>query len=76
MRTDLISEVQRVIRGAKGENLTKIGRGCSRKVYRINTDAFGSDYKGKVIKYARRPTNIEENQLEFRTWDVCKRNMS
>lgn len=72
MRTDIIGELERVVQGSLGNDLTEIGHGISRKVYRINTDRFGADYKGKVIKYAMDTIHIEENKLEFQTWMCVK----
>ena len=72
MRTDIINEMKRVIHDGLGHNLTELGRGTSRKVYRINTDEFGDYYNGKVIKYAKDAVYAEENRLEFQTWMSVK----
>ena len=52
----------------QGEELSKVGSGLDREVYRINTTAFGEAYQGKMVKYAARPTAIDKNESEFQTW--------
>lgn len=42
--------------------------GVYRDVYRIQTDKFGNDYRGKVVKIAKRERAIEANRSEFQTW--------
>lgn len=43
-------------------------QGVYRDVYRIQTDKFGSDYRGEVVKIAKRKRAIEANCSEFQTW--------
>lgn len=65
---DIRGELLRALNNLAGADLTKIGSGIRRDVYRINSDAFGKQYKGKVVKYAQRKETIEDNRKEFSTW--------
>lgn len=69
---DIAGELERVINSVRNEHLTKIGSGLNRNVYRINTDKFGDQYKGKVVKYAQRKSTIQDNRREFQTWMSVK----
>ena len=69
---DIAGELERTIQSLRGKHLTKIGSGLNRQVYRINTNKFGEQYKGKVVKYARQQEMLEDNRKEFSTWMAVK----
>lgn len=69
---DIAGELKRVLDNFRGEDLTKLGSGMRRDVYRINTDKFGEQYKGKVVKYASKKSSLEDNRKEFSTWMSVK----
>lgn len=69
---DIAGELSRAINNFRDKDLTKLGSGLQRDVYRINTDRFGEQYNGKVVKYAKNKSNIEDNRREFSTWMVVK----
>lgn len=72
MRPDVVSRLKRATNGLVGNDMTKLGSGLRRDVYRINTNRFGSMYKGKVVKYANDSKNIKDNEREFQTWMAVK----
>jgi hypothetical protein len=57
------------------DGLKKIGEGNYRVAYRIKTGIFGSEYKGKVMKFthkhsfARGDNGVHPNEMEFKTWE-------
>lgn len=69
---DFAGELERSVNSLRNKHLTKIGSGLRRDVYRINTDRFGEQYKGKVVKYAQRKSTIKDNRKEFSTWMSVK----
>lgn len=49
-----------------------IESGTTRDVYRINTNKYGADYQGKVIKFARTSNRRMYNKREVQTWTAVK----
>jgi len=68
MKPDIVSRLKKATNHLVGNDMTELGSGLSRSVYRINTNRFGSMYKGKVVKYAKASSHIKDNKREFQTW--------
>lgn len=68
----LLSKVRAEIDSLRGKHLREIGKGCFRKAYRIQSDKFGSQYKGKVLKVAQSRQGRQANSAEMRTWMTVK----
>lgn len=69
---NLRSKIRAEIDSLRGKNLREIGSGCFRKAYRIQSNKFGSQYKGKVLKVAKSKQGRQANSAEMRTWMTFK----
>lgn len=69
---NLRSKIRAGIDSLRGKHLREIGSGCFRTVYSIQSDEFGSQYKGKVLKVAKSKQGRQANSAEMRTWMTVK----
>lgn len=55
------------------EDLEFVGKGTSRIVFRINSGRFGSENRGRVVKFAMNGNGKLDNRLEKETWESVKK---
>lgn len=72
----VFSKLRHSLDRLRGNDLRRIddGSGTFRNAYRIQTNQFGSDYRGKVVKVAKDARAVEANRAEFQTWMSVKGN--
>lgn len=75
--SDIRDELESQLRELRGrtrgpDGLIPVQMNSSRNVYRINTDKYGMEHKGRLIKIAPSTSKENENRWETQVWKAAR----